>query len=458
MRQSAGGLVLLAALIGLIPARARAQEPTIAFAREILLKASQLVPDIPEPQRMSVAANIANAQVRVGDLTSALATLRFLKKPYEVSYAMGTMAYAIDSSGELDYALQFMRDAPANDGKDVGYEQLAQAHAQKKDFSNALRIADLIQNNPSRSVETLTRVAKLQWEAGDHPGADRVWDEALAVAERARKQDPGLATLLVEIATSRVEAGETSAGYAALDAFREIVEQQHPPDQGQLSALVMAYVQTGDSASALRMLDRLAPGSPNRNICLMTVSIRLSKQGDLADAEATAAEISDIHLRTLAFNGIAEFEAESDRPTSAIDVITKITNSEGRAEALASLALEQAERGDDAATFTLELASRASEESKNAPQHVFEFIAVAHAILGEFSAAENIVKTLPSEARTWPWWNITAMMVGAGKINEAASLASDENDAQAKAYALLGTANGILDLLKREAENSQSSR
>ncbi|HKW17401.1 MAG TPA: hypothetical protein VJO35_07845 [Terriglobales bacterium] len=456
MRRSARSLLLLGALTGMVSARARAQEPTVAFAREILLQASQLVPDIPEPQRMNAASNIANAQVRANDLRGALATLHLLKKPYEVSSGMGIMAFALDSSGKLDDALQFMRDAPANDGKDVGYEQLAQAHAQKKDFSNALRIADLIQNNPSRSVETLTRVAELQWGAGDHPAAERVWDKALEVAEQARKQDPGLASLLVGIATSRVQAGDTAPGYTTLDEFRSIVEQQQPPDQGKLSVLAMGYVQVGDSTTALRIAKALPAGS-NRDICFMSVSIQLSKTGDLADAEATAAEISDAHLQTVAFNGIAEFEAESDRPTSAIDVITRITNFEGRAEALASLALEQAKRGDDAAAFTLELASRAAEESKSVPEHVFEFIAVAHAILGEFASAEKIVKTLPSAARTWPWWNITEMMVEAGKLDEAIELASNEDDAHPKAYALLGTANGVLSRLKREAEKSQSS-
>jgi len=457
MRRSSRGLLLLVALMGLIAARARAQEPTIAFARKILLQASKLVAAIPEPQRMSAAANIANAQVRAGDLTGALATLQPLKKPYEVSYGMGIMAFAIDSTGKLDDALHFMRDAPANDGKDVGYEQLAQAHARKKDFSNALRVADLIQNNPGRSVETLTRVAELQWEAGDHPGADRVWDKALAVAEQARKQDPLLATLLVGVATSRVKAGDTSAGYAILAEFRSIVEQQQPPDPGQLSVLAMGYVQVGDSTAALGVAKTLPAGS-NRDICLMSVSIQLSKAGDLADAEETASGISDAHLQTVAFNGIAEFEAESDRPTSAIDVITKITNFEGRAEALASLALEQAKRGDDAAAFTLGLASSAAEQSKTVPDHVFEFNAVSHAILGEFATADQIVKALPAEARTWPWWNITEMMVEAGKLDEAIDLASDEDDAQPKAYALLGTANGILARLKREAENSQAAR
>jgi hypothetical protein len=187
--------------------------------------------------------------------------------------------------------------------------------------------------------------------------------------------------------------------------------------------------------------------------------MELSKKDDIADAEEAASRVSDPQIKAHTLQGIATSEASSGRDTSAISVTDKITDPPARADALASLALEQAEKGEDAARFTLQLASTAAKQSiDRTPAYVFETIAVTHAILGDFDAAKEIVKTLSPEARSWPWWNITAMMVAAGDLNGAVRVAGAENDPHAKAYALLGAANGILELIKQKAKESQSPR
>jgi hypothetical protein len=56
------------------------------------------------------------------------------------------------------------------------------------------------------------------------------------------------------------------------------------------------------------------------------------------------------------------------------------------------------------------------------------------------------------ESRLWPLWSITSMMVSAGHKQEALALAENENAAYPKAYALLGTATGILDRLEAETK------
>jgi tetratricopeptide (TPR) repeat protein len=436
-----------------ISSHAASQEPNLTQAREILGQASTLVPDIPEPQRMSVASNIANAQVRAGDLVGALSTVRSLKKPQDFAFGMGIIAYVLDSSGDLPAALQVISDAPAGQSRDLSYEHIAQSHADKGDFSSAMRIAHLIQNAPGRSVETLTRVAQLQWKSGDHAGADQVWADALAVAQQARKQDPNLAMLLVGIATSRAQVGESAAAYATLDEFSRIIEQRHPADQGLLSTLAMGYAGIGDTTSALHTVETLAPGS-NRDICLMTISSQLMKNDDVADAEEIASRISDPQLKAHAFQEIAISESGSGRPASAIETADKIPNLAGRAEALAYLALEQAQKGDPATGDTLRRAvAAATQATPKPPDHVFAAIAVTEAMLGDFDTAEQTVRPLSCDARPWAWWNIAAMMANAGDLSGAVEVAAQEEDPHSKAYALLGSANGILDRLRSTAES-----
>ena len=81
------------------------------------------------------------------------------------------------------------------------------------------------------------------------------------------------------------------------------------------------------------------------------------------------------------------------------------------------------------------------------------------ALLKDFSGAqESIASMHDAESRVWPLWNITEMMAKAGDVHGALSLASNEQAAHAKAYALLGTAQGILSRLDAEAREKSKSK
>lgn len=433
-----------------ISSYAISQELNTATAQKLLRQASSLLPGVPEMQQMSVASNIANSQVRAGDLAGALSTVHLLKKPEDVASAMGNMAYALDSSGELPAALQLIRDEPAGSSKGVTYEQIAVLHAEKGDFPGALRIAHLIGDDPGPSVQAFTRIAQLQWKSGDQAGADTVWNEALEVVEKARKKDPNYANLLVDVAMTRGEVGDTAAAYNDLDKLKNLIAQRRPPDQGLLSTLAMGYAALGDTANALHTVEALVPGS-NRDICLSTISNQLLKKNDTAGAEEIVSHISDPELKANAFRELTMSQAAAGRPGSALEMAEKIPSLAARAEALATLALEQAEHGDNAATETLMHAIAIANESKPKPSdQVFATIAVVEAMQGDFHKAQATTQNLSSEARPWAWWNITEMMVNTGNLTTALEIAAQETDSYSKAYALLGAANGILDQLRRE--------
>jgi hypothetical protein len=64
---------------------------------------------------------------------------------------------------------------------------------------------------------------------------------------------------------------------------------------------------------------------------------------------------------------------------------------------------------------------------------------------------ETVEVMKEAESRAWPLWNIAAVMAEAGDVNGALTLAWKEKVAHPKAYALLGTAQGVLDRLDFEA-------
>jgi hypothetical protein len=313
----------------------------------------------------------------------------------------------------------------------------------------------LIRGNPARSVEALAYIAQLQWKSGERADADTIWDEVFEVAQKAWKQDSNLAILLVGIATSHAEAGDTATAYAVLDKFNSLIHERHPADQGLLSTLAMGYANLGDTTNSLQTVEALTPGS-NRDICLMTISGQLMKKNDAADAEEVISHISDPELKAHAFQEIAISQAGSGRPGPALEVLEKIPNLAARADALAVLALEQAEQDDNAASETLGRAvTTANKSTPKPPEHVFATIAVVEAILGDFDKAQATVRPLSSEARPWAWWNITEMMVNTGDLSSALKIAAEEKDPHAKAYALLGSANGIIDQLRSKDESKE---
>ena len=239
-----------------------------------------------------------------------------------------------------------------------------------------------------------------------------------------------------------------------LHELRQQVEQHHFPDEGLLSIVASGLIQAGEITEALDIINSLPPGS-NRDIALMSVSVQLMKKDDVADAEEMASRIADRQLKANAFQEIAAAQAEANRPVSALETLDNIPDLTGRAEALASLALEEAEHDDSAASDTLHRAlAAANGAAPKPPNHVFATIAVTEAMLGDFDAAEGILRPLSSDARAWAWWNIAAMMVSAGHLNRALAIAAHEKDAHSKAYALLGSANAILDQLPKKTETA----
>jgi tetratricopeptide (TPR) repeat protein len=421
----------------------------LAEPRRMLLEASLLIKDIPEFQQYSATANIAGQLVRTGDLADALAIVRALKKPEEQTRGIGIIAWQVAHAGNFAQALTLIENSPDNFEREVSYETLAQLRAVSGDFATALQITYRIRNDPNRLAETLVRLASMRAKAGDSAGAREIIVEALTIAEEATHENIGHATIFPQIATTQAEIGDVSGAYNTLDRFSGIAHQANNKDEF-LRWLAEAQVQIGDNAGAERTEGEIRGG--NYDIALLRTAQTQAAHGLIDEATKGVARMSTSAWKNSALREIAMIQGTHGTLNEALATINLIDEPARRMETLATVALEQADNKNPEAGFTLQAATEmASEMGANTPENVLGTIAVTHGILGEFAAAERIVSGLTKpESRSWPLWNITSYLAGAGRVQEAVDLAESQDEPEAKTYALLGTSTGIMDRIAEE--------
>ena len=454
-------MVILVVTI-LSPSRVSASQEDrddIAEARRLLVEASHLVKDIPEIQQSSAAANIAGQLVRGGDLPDALTTARLLPKAEDQAQVAGSIAWGLAHNGDLVQALALVDGAADGQNKGVAYEMVAELRADAGDLVGALQIAHRIRKDPGRLVDTLARLASRAAKAGDLSRAREALADALQVTEEALKENFGYASSLAQIATTQAEIGDSADAFITLDRFSAIASQYKGGGNGMfLTELSCAQVQTGDLVGAERTADEIPQGGSS-DLAFMCISKEQAKHGLMTEAIDTAARISSPAFKEATLQEIGISRTRQGSANDAAEVIDHIPEIARRAEALAALALDEAENKNPAAGGTLQMAwNLTTEMGADASDNLLGTIAVTRALLGDFAGAREIVQGLAtSEARVWPLWNITSFMVAADHRREALALAESQEAAYPKAYALLGAAQGILDHLEA-ARKAQSTK
>jgi hypothetical protein len=452
------------------PAHVAAQDSgnQLAEARRLLLNAGQLLPEIPEDQRCSAVSNIAGQLSRANDLPDALAVVHLLKRNVDQAGAIGSVIWPLAQRGDFAQSLTLIDTYVDAQNRTTPYYTLAMIQADKGDFAGAVQTARRIGDNIELFLDIVIRVATKQAKSGDLATARETFSEALNRAEEAARQNINHAVILGQIARAQAEAGDTSDAFVTLGHLDAMAQQSRETGGVELGEHVaMIRAQLGDVFGGLRALEQ-DPSSANSPIALMLIAEEQAKNGVSSEALETAARISDPSLRTAALREIAVIRGTHATVNEALDAIERIPQVADRAEALATLALEQAEKKNAAASQTVDvvwkLATEKSEEIDSDhfahPGVVLGEIAVVRAMLGDFAGARQVVETIKQpEGRVWPLWNITSFLVEADRTQDALALADAEEAAYPKSYALLGTAQGILDRVeaqeKAHAQNPQ---
>jgi hypothetical protein len=453
------GLVVFAVL----PSYVASEDPqTSNDARSLLREAGALVPNIDKVQQPSVAANISGQQLRADDLAGAILTVQAVQSGSGRAFAAGNIASMLAWRGNLPLSLELIRNsAEGNDWqKAQDYVSVTRQLASKGDFDAALRIAGMIQEcNPFDGrtklfVDALMQVYGGQWKAKDEGGAMDTLNMAIKAVESQKDVDTTLSTsamIYSVIATELARAGNRGAAFTLMERFYGMVASSGSPQDRQdvLFFLATTQASVGELDAALHTAEQLNPGG-QRDGVVAVVAMQGMNQGDMqAIDDLTSLPPSD--FRDANLQGASSSFYEFGNYTRALAIIDLLPDSSEPASALASLAYQQAKKEDPITVQTLELAKEAAEAAGSAAKpHVFGFIAVTTAMLGDFAGAEEIISRMNDEDRWWAAESVSAMLVLADRKTEAVSLAHSQSAAYPKATALLGVATALIEQ-QREA-------
>jgi len=434
----------------------QAQEQMKEVGR-ILRQASDLLGSISERDRQGLEVGIVAERARSGDLDGALAEAQLLQRPEAKKQALGCIANAMDYSGNLSGALSLIGTLDESQRGSL-YATLSGFHATRGDLEGALRISSLIQRDPTDLVHSLLQIAKEQSKSGDQASAKSTLGRAFGIAENALKEDPNIPTLFMAIALAQSEIGEATGAETSLSHYADIVHHTKDPvwKANFLPTIATALAEIGDIDGALRAVEELPPGS-GRDAPLMLIAGELAHRGNLSDAFKSVSRISEAQTKTAGFQRIADVQARSGDGVAALETISMIPDLGRRAAALSALALAQAEKGDTAAGNTVHLAwETVGKSASKVPDHVFDFIAVTRAILGDNTGAREALNRLAPDARAWPLSTITSFMAESGHADEALLFAANEDSPLSKANALLGAARGLLNRVRTKAKEDSA--
>lgn len=452
----------LAVLANAVPAG----PPDFGEARSILREAGALLPKIDEPERASIAANIAGQQAKAGDLAGALTAIQSVEEN-DRGIGVHCLAYSLVARGEWRVAMRIIADQPAGVPRVFPYMGVAFELARTGDFDNALSVAEVIRQLPNgvtQYFDVLRVICAEQWKTGNVPAALHTFDEALDAAEHMEKT-PDLAgfsiagwcsTLVQDLAMM----GYPQAASVVVQRLEDMTTAER--DQGRkrqlLGLLAPAQAMVGDFAAALESLSLLPPGE-QRDAAMLSVIQQQARLGDPARARELAQRVSPKSWTDSALQQFAYALGTAGDLTGALETLERVRELGEKEYGLAQLALQQAEKSDPSSTVTLMLAQEAHQAAGDgARPFVPELFAVTRAVQGDFAGSVEILNGLGDKGRTWPLWNLTELMVAAGKKNEALALAHAQKGHLPRAYALLGTASELIGQAEAASKKSGSAK
>jgi tetratricopeptide (TPR) repeat protein len=443
--------------------RDSAQDPSsFSQPQSFLREASALIPQIDKNQRSSAAANIAGQQARIGDLEGALATMQRAGTPGAQVSAAGSIAYTLVSQKNLPFALAVIQNSSKgeNPAKANDYSSVALWLAEHHDFEHALEVARLIRRAKPYFGQTNSFVGALlpiqaeQFKAGDQAGAQETIDEALAAVdwEKGHPEDPWFAEsmpagLYANIAGELARQGNRPTAAAVVDRIYDLLAEASTEQAKEdlLLYLGEAEIGIGELDAAMATAEQLPAGN-HRDAIVMQAGFERAKAGDLSGALDDAMTLLYEPWRNISLRDAAVRFSALGNEAQALATLDLIPEPAERADGLAQLASLQAKKHDPSAPLALELAYEAAlNAGAETKPYIFEEIAVTHADLGDFGAAEDMIAKMDDSSKVWPLWNVTEMLVRAGHEADAISLAESQSAPRPKAYALLGVATALIN-------------
>jgi CHAT domain-containing protein/Tfp pilus assembly protein PilF len=163
----------------------------------------------------------------------------------------------------------------------------------------AVALLALVLGEPPQqpNAEQLARDGEALYNRGDHDGAARLFEQALAAQERAGLEDSLTAALLSDLGLVVFHHGELDRAQALHERAISILEQQGLSGRemvNPLSNLGQVFYARGDLVRAqsllqraVSILEKVDPGAPEVPMILNNLGTMMTTRGELDEAEAT---------------------------------------------------------------------------------------------------------------------------------------------------------------------------
>jgi len=297
---------------------------------------------------------------KLWDLAGALATLGSGKG------SEGIIAPMLPWQGNVELALNLIQNSGSSeDTKAAAHSGVALQLACRGDFDNALRVIRIMESAPpffgktNRLIDTLTGIQTMQWQTGDHAGAQSTLGQALDAVDHeiAHPFTPEFADTLApdlygEIARALSEEGNQAAALDLIHRVSATMPFAESPEGRQrlLYTVAVTEADMGRFAEAARIAEPMSPGQW-RDGALMILAMKRGDAGEPEEAVEEAIQVSSAVWRNASLRGVAVALAASGNSIAAISTIDRIQGADERADAYSQLAYEQARKKDPAASL-----------------------------------------------------------------------------------------------------------
>jgi tetratricopeptide (TPR) repeat protein len=221
----------------------------------------------------------------------------------------------------------------------------------RKILQQALEAARAVRRDEAGEAKPviLARIAETQARAGDHPGAELTFREALHLHSLSPRKGnrPNLFSLW-EIAEAQARAGDQAAAARTLkEALRDAAGIQDNVFKAHvLQRIAKAQAKTGNVNDALKTaaaIKKLGQAMPS---ALGDIAFAQAEQEYVKRALETASRIEDENRKNLVLRHIAVIQAKRDDVSGARQTLETITDDRAKVHAWAEIARAQARAGD----------------------------------------------------------------------------------------------------------------
>ncbi|MBI2956262.1 MAG: hypothetical protein HYY26_03000 [Acidobacteria bacterium] len=493
-------LVLFAVFILLNAPASVAQLRNVRWILERARDAAGTAPSEEDTEARTVlvrlVCSLAQVQLKAGDWEAAIATARSSPDPFCQAKVLSQLALARKKNDDPSGAVAALQEAlqvaqhqrpissrglflgENNDpqfwpravreeafqqrveefNRDSALQDIAGVQMELGDTNAALQTTMMIRDRGSQ-IHFLCSLAIHQAKTTGRASAESTIRKALEIHEEEAEQDERFSNLLT-IATAQARIGDTEAARENFDKARNMAMADNPDWLGgwRLAEVASYQAQAKDREGALETLRdalRIADETPapnDRAFLLWNIVERMAELGDQAGALAIVEKIPSSRgwSDPQALRAIVESQLKAGDVSGALQTAARIEDTGFLSNALHWIARSQVAAGDRAAALatlqaSLDAALRSAEVGVR--DYAIAYTAMAFAELGEYAIALKVLSSVEDLTERVDFAReIAYVQAKAGHADETLVWALAEPSSLARAYALLGLAEGLLEV------------